>query len=427
LIDLLEKNLETVWDTGVDESPRLQRIRKIREELNIFYSRLNEVGATPRAGADTVTKEEISRREQELVELLREVGSEKSGWATLQSMKIPEVEEVQAMLRPDEVLVEYYTIADRFQAFIITRGKFEVVRDLTTTSAVREALKGLTFQLSKFHLQAAYVQAHAPLLLTATQHHLRELYRQLIEPIQGKIEAAPLLIVVPHHALHYIPFEALFDGANYLIDSHAVSRGASASVLKICREKKIQRTEQDLILAVADEMTPHINEEVAALRSLLPKGLFFVGREAREDKLRRYGPTAGKLHIAAHGIFRADNPMFSSLKLGDSWLNLFDIFNLQLGAELTVLSACETGMSAVWEGDELLGLARGFLYAGTPSLVVSLWTVNDRSTAQLMRRFYAALQRGVSKSRALQEAVLEVKSAFPHPYYWAPFILMGKS
>ena len=119
--------------------------------------------------------------------------------------------------------------------------------------------------------------------------------------------------------------------------------------------------------------------------------------------------------------------MFSSLKLGDSWLNLFDIFNLQLGAELTVLSACETGMSTVWEGDELLGLARGFLYAGTPSLLVSLWTVNDRSTAQLMRHFYEGLQRGVSKARALQDAVLEVKTAFPHPYYWAPFILMGKS
>src|SRR4029453_11882812 len=84
LIDLLERNLETVWDTGAEESPRLQRIRKIREELNIFYSRLNEMGATVReAAADTTTKEEISRREQELVELLREVGSEKSGWATL--------------------------------------------------------------------------------------------------------------------------------------------------------------------------------------------------------------------------------------------------------------------------------------------------------------------------------------------------------
>ena len=119
--------------------------------------------------------------------------------------------------------------------------------------------------------------------------------------------------------------------------------------------------------------------------------------------------------------------MFSSLKLGDSWLNLFDIFNLQLGAELTVLSACETGMSAVWEGDELLGLARGFLYAGTPSLVVSLWTVNDRSTADLMRQFYTALQRGASKARALQQAVIAVKAVYPHPYYWAPFMLMGKS
>ena len=426
LIDLLEKNLETVWDTGVDESPRLQRIRKIREELNIFYSRLTEVGNTPRTGTDSSTKDEIARREQELVELLRQVGSEKSGWATLQSMKIPSVEEVQAMLRPDEVIVEYYTIADRFQAFIISRNNFEVVQDLTTTGKVRTALKGLTFQLSKFHLHPAYVQSHAPLLLQAAQHHLRELYNQLMQPIREKVQA-PNLIIVPHQVLHYIPFVALFDGSTYLADSHAISCGPSVSVLKICREKKIQKTEQDLVLAAADEMTPHINDEVEALRALLPKGLFFVGREAREDKLRLYGPTAGKLHIAAHGIFRADNPMFSSLKLGDSWLNLFDIFNLQLGAELTVLSACETGMSTVWEGDELLGLARGFLYAGTPSLVVSLWTVNDRSTADLMRHFYGALQKGASKARALQMAIVEVKAAYPHPYYWAPFMLMGKS
>jgi len=427
LIDLLEKNLETVWDTGANESPRLQRIRRIREELNIFYSRLNELGATARTAAtDIGTKEEIARREQELVELLREVGSEKSGWATLQSLKIPTVDEVQTLLRPDEVLVEYYTIGDRFQAFIISRENFDVVRDLTTVRAVRSSLKGLTFQLSKFHLQPVYVQMHGPQLLQAAQHHLLELYQQLIEPLQDKLRA-PSLVVIPHQLLHYVPFDALYDGSRYLIDSHDIARAPSVSVLKVCREKTIQNTEQDLVLAVPDEMTPSINEEVQALRELLPKGLFFVGSEAREDKLRRYGQTAGKLHIAAHGIFRSDNPIFSSLKLGDTWLNLFDIFNLQLGAELTVLSACETGMSAVWEGDELLGLARGFLYAGTPSLLVSLWTVNDYSTAKLMRRFYEGLNRSLSKSRALQEAVIAVKAEFPHPYYWAPFVLMGRS
>src|SRR6187455_980590 len=117
---------------------------------------------------------------------------------------------------------------------------------------------------------------------------------------------------------------------------------------------------------------------------------------------------------------------FSALRLGDNWLNLFDIFNLKLGAEITTLSACETGMSAVWEGDELLGLARGFLYAGTPSLLVSLWTVNDRSTAQMMQRFYEGLRDGLSKSLALRKAMLYVKETLPHPYYWAPFILLGK-
>jgi CHAT domain-containing protein len=427
LTDLLERNLETVWDPGAEQSPRMLRIRQVREELNILYSRLNEVGATARAAlSDTSTKAEIAQREQELVELLREIGSEKSGWAALQSLQFTGVDVVQQMLGPDEVLVEYYTIGDKFQAFIIASNEYHVVQDITTTGAIRESLKGLNFQLSKFHLQPAYVQARADQLLRATQHHLSHLHTQLIKPIEHIIKKCSL-IIVPHQALHYIPFHALYDGLNYLVDLHDVTYAASASVLKICRDRVIHKTDEDLVLAVADELTPYIHEEVAALRELLPKARVFVGKDATEDKLRKYGAAAGKLHIAAHGIFRADNPMFSSIRLGDSWLNLFDIFNLQLGAELTTLSACETGMSAVWEGDELLGLARGFLYAGTPSLVVSLWTVNDRSTAQLMRRFYEGLGRDLTKARALREAIIEVKGAFPHPYYWAPFVLMGKS
>jgi CHAT domain-containing protein len=403
------------------------RIRQVREELNILYSRLNEVGATAHGTtADKATKAEIGNREQELVELLREIGSEKSGWAALQTMQFTGIDVVQQMLGPDEVLLEYYTIGDKFQAFVITNNEYHVVRDITTTGAIRESLKGLNFQLSKFHLQPAYVQARADQLLRATQHHLSHLHKQLIAPIEHLIKQSSV-IIVPHQALHYIPFHALYDGHNYLIDRYDVTYAASASVLKICRDRQIHKTDEDLVLAVADELTPYIHEEVAALRDLLPAARVFVGKDATEDKLRKYGAAAGKLHIAAHGIFRADNPMFSSLKLGDSWLNLFDIFNLQLGAELTTLSACETGMSAVWEGDELLGLARGFLYAGTPSLVVSLWTVNDRSTAQLMRRFYEGLGKNLTKARALREAINEVKDAFPHPYYWAPFVLMGKS
>jgi len=428
LIDQMARGVETARESGGNESPRLKRIQKIREELNILYSRLNELGTSGRPTAtDGTTKSEIANREKEFVELLRAEGSERPGWATLESTPSASIADVQNMLEPDEVLVEYYSMGDTFQAFVIGRDAFQVFSELAQAKETRDSIRGLNFQLSKFHLQPAYLSRHSASLFAAARHHLQNLHRQLIAPIAHLLASSKRLIIVPHQMLHYVPFHALFDGSNYLIDRFAISYAASASVLRICRNRQPGGTGRELVLAVADSLTPHINDEVEALRRLLPDADFFVGAEAGEDKLRKFGPTAGKIHIASHGIFRADNPDFSSLRLGNNWLNLFDIFNLSLGAEVTTLSACETGMNDVLGGDELLGLARGFLRAGTPSLVVSLWMVNDRSTAQLMSRFYRGLRDGLSKAHALREAILEVKESFPHPYYWAPFILLGKS
>jgi len=133
LIDLLERNLETVWDAGAEGSPRIQKIRKCREELNILYNRLNADGTAARSiAADKKSRSEIASREHELMELLREIASEKSGWAALQTMELPRIGDVQKMLDSDELLVEYYTIGDRFQAFIVGRNQYHVVRDLTT-------------------------------------------------------------------------------------------------------------------------------------------------------------------------------------------------------------------------------------------------------------------------------------------------------
>ncbi len=219
LIDLMERNLETAWDTGGEESPNLLRIGKIREELNILYSRLSEVGTTVRVSAgDTETKEEIGRREQELVELLREIGSEKPGWVTLQSMSSPSIADVQNMLEPDEVLVEYYSVGEQFKVFVISREEFHVVKDLSSTSAARISLKGLNFQLSKFHLQPTYLKKHSDALLAAVRHHLQNLHAQLIAPIAHLLKGKKKLVIVPHQMLHYVPFHALFDSTSYLID-----------------------------------------------------------------------------------------------------------------------------------------------------------------------------------------------------------------
>ena len=407
LIDLLERNTDTLWQSD-ESNPKQQAIQKVRQDLNGLYSRLSQVGTTVSARAsDKVIQEEIFKREQEMISLLREAGSEREGWATFESMPMLSVEDVQQMLSEAEVLIEYYMVGNQFCAFVIQPDGFHFVKDLAETGSVRACLRGLNFQLSKFHLNDAYLKDHGPLLLRAVQHHLQDLYRMLMAPLEGWIDGRSL-VIIPHHVLHYVPFQALYDGSEYVLDNHDVVYSASASVLKICRAKTPVAADMDLVLAVPDPSTPAIADEAEMLRELLPNARVFVGEEAGADLLKEHGPKAGKLHIAAHGVFRADNPMFSSLKLGDSWLNLVDIFNLKLGAELTTLSACETGMSALYEGDELLGLTRGFLYAGTPSLVVSLWRVNDRSTTLLMKRFYEGLLDGLSKPEALRQAALVV-------------------
>jgi CHAT domain-containing protein len=243
LIDLLERNLETVWRAGTEGSPRLQKVRKLREELNVLYNRLDSDMPNTRAPISSqTTRDEIISRERELIETLRDSDSESSGWSSLQSIPLTRVQDVQSMLDPDELLIEYYSIGDRFQAIVIGKTEFQVFRDLTRTGAIRSALKGLKFQLSKFHLQQEYLEKHAASLLTAANHHLQDLYRHLIEPLKSALSLTPKLIVVPHQALHYVPFHALYDGRNYMVDNHDVSYAASASVLRICREKKTNKT-----------------------------------------------------------------------------------------------------------------------------------------------------------------------------------------
>jgi CHAT domain-containing protein len=194
---------------------------------------------------------------------------------------------------------------------------------------------------------------------------------------------------------------------------------------QLVNKKRFQSEINMLALGVAEQGTPSIEDEIAALGSIFPDCLRLTGDQATHEKLKRYAPQARFLHLASHGFFRRDNPMFSFLKLADTNLHFYNLLDLELKAELVTLSACHTGVNAIFPGDELQGLMRGFLYAGTPSMVVSLWAVNDRSTTELMREMYGNLKAGESKSKALRQAQMAIKEAYGHPYYWAPFILMG--
>ncbi len=180
------------------------------------------------------------------------------------------------------------------------------------------------------------------------------------------------------------------------------------------------------MLGIPDAAAPQIEKEVRAVAAVLPDSETFLGGAATAQVLREKGAGSRFVHIATHGCFRRDNPMFSSISLGDSHLSLFDLYQLDLPCELVTLSGCGTGLNMVVGGDELLGLVRGLLYAGARGVLVTLWDVNDESTAEFMKVFYQSLRANGNKAAAMQQAMAEIRRRYAHPYYWAPFLLVGK-
>jgi CHAT domain-containing protein len=297
---------------------------------------------------------------------------------------------------------------------------------VSLASRVRHLLRLLQFQLSKFRLGPDYVRTFEDALHAAALKHLGELHAELLAPLRDLV-AGRRLVIVPHDFLHYVPFHALHDGSRYLVDECVVSYAPSASVHHLCSTKSVLRDGHSLVLGVPDPAIPFIVDEVRAVAAALPRPRLLLGEEASEENLRRHGPGSRFVHIATHGLFRYDNPMFSSLRLGDSRLSLFDLYQLDLHAELVTLSGCGTGLNVVEGGDELMGLVRGLLYAGARTALVTLWDVSDESTSEFMKRFYRRLPQGSGVAAALRDTMQDLRKDFPHPYYWAPFVLVGSA
>jgi CHAT domain-containing protein len=332
------------------------------------------------------------------------------------------LDDLRGTLGPDAALVEYFATGDRILAAVVTQDGLTIV-PLTTVSSVRRSLRALQFQLSKFQFGAEYLAKVDHGLLEATQGQLLTLYEELLAPLQ--LGARRRLVIVPHDLLHYVPFHALFDGRSYLAESTSVSYAPSASVYALCCRRAAPASETSLILGVPDERAPFIAGEVRAVAGILPGAELLIGADATAEALRQRGATSRIVHIATHGYFREDNPLFSGVRLGDSYLTLHDLGDLRLPADLISLSGCGTGLQAIAAGDELRGLVRGLLAAGARSVLVTLWNVNDRSTAEFMVSFYRQLGAGVDKATAVRMAMADLRQHYPHPYYWAPFILVG--
>lgn len=428
LRDLIARQGELPPAHKRDLSAPLRRMRDLRQELNGYYHRiaLEQLNSDERAVERRKRLEaEVSKREKELLRVVREMpdyDDEADGYYQPSDVTVAQI---RALLPPRTALAEFFRVRGDFWAVVVTHESCEALR-VAEAVRINRSLALLQFQLSKFRLGSRYIDPTRGPLLEATQAHLRELYEQLIAPLQHLL-CARRLIFVPHDTLHYLPFHALFDGTRYLIDSHLVSYAPSAGVLALCCQERGTIRGPSLILGVPDRRAPNILEEVQAISAILPDAQLFLGESASEEILREKGPSSAFIHIASHAYFRRDNPLFSGIRLGASYLTLLDLYRLNLPAQLVALSGCGTGMSVVAGGDELLGLVRGFLSAGSQSLLLTLWDVHDTTTAQFMKLFYSRLSRSPDMALALQSAMLELREEHPHPYYWAPYLLVGRS
>ncbi|HEV7509761.1 MAG TPA: CHAT domain-containing protein [Thermoanaerobaculia bacterium] len=307
-------------------------------------------------------------------------------------------------------------------------------------------------------------------LLSAVKQRGRHLYDLLVRPAKTRLAKADRWLISPDGPLHSLPFAALLSGDHYLAESKPIHIVASAAVYK---EIKATRSKQPStaameILAVGNphypagfansaetardpqmqdalrrglrlKPLPATRGEVEEISKLFPGGRVLLDRDATEDAVKSMAPQARRLHFACHGLLDERFPLNSALALStpehpedghdNGLLQAWEIFDeLRLDADLVTLSACDSGLGKEMGGEGLIGLARAFQFAGARSVLASLWSIADVSTARFMERFYGYLSSGKTKDEALQAAQIDMirqKSGSSHPFHWAAFELFG--
>ena len=403
----------------------LEQERQLKLEIAALRKQLIGLKSRTDLNQDAIAdlEKQINTREQDYTNLLIQIKIHSPEVASLVSVDVTSLTDIKQLLDADTTLVDYFVTDDRTLAFLITTNSFKPV----TLSCSR---KDLTDVIELFLSFDSLDESHPDTL----QH----LHQWLITPIQSDLTTSKLCIV-PHNKLHYLPFAALTDGKNYLSNQYVLFSLPSASVLPFVKSKK--KSKLDTILALGNPITTEpledlefAQQEVENIAKLYGTQAL-VGKDATESALRSAVDQASILHFASHGQYNPNNPLFSTLYLAstsqdDGRLEVHEIYGLNLtkATNLVVLSACETQEGQLSAGDEVVGMTRAFLYAGTPSVIASLWRVNDRATGLLMERFYSYLQQGMDKAEALQQAQIKVRAEYPqysHPYYWAAFVLTG--
>jgi CHAT domain-containing protein len=423
---LLEKLLSAQPENKVESALVQGRLLEIRANLNRAYrDGLGfESDESRRPGNFRISQ--LPRLEAEYQRTLLEAERQRDIPNALNPLSLPSPAELQAGLADGETILLFTQVANRLAVFLVNQNNILIRRDLPLVREIAHVSRRLRYHLQKRHSALEVRSIIAPEATHEIDDVFRTLYDLLIRPIEQDLHGRRL-IIVPQGPVHGLPFQAFRDGGDYLQDRFEIQYAPSASVWHILSNKPsslVPPTAPALLVGVAGIGTQQVAAEITAIATHIPSKVI-LNEEATLENLRRDAATAPLLHLATHALFRRDNPLFSGLQLADDWLLARDLYQWTLTANLVTLSACDTGAVRIEAGEEWMGLARGFLAAGARRLLVSLWSADDKVTAELMGRFYRLLEQQVSPVSALRQAQQTIREDWPHPYYWAPFCLVG--
>jgi len=363
-------------------------------------------------------------------------------------------EELSSLL-PDasSALLEYVVGEQQTYLFVITKSKPEVEVRVYTLPVKREELAR---QAEAFRLQLAGRDL-------GFRGSAARLYALLVKPAEAQLRGKTNLVIAPDNTLWDLPFQALVDGGNrFLIENAAITYAPSLTVLREMTRRRKSDAGPATLLALGNpevgnetlkrasltlrdgklEPLPEAEQEVKALGRLYgtARSKVYTGAEAREDRVKTEARKAAILHFATHGILNNASPMYSHLALAggstgeDGLLEAWELMQMNLQAELAVLSGCETARGKIGAGEGMIGLSWAMFIAGVPSIVVSQWKVESAGTRDLMVNFHRSLvstpgagKPKVVKGEALRQAALKLmkNSETSHPFYWAGFVLVG--
>jgi CHAT domain-containing protein len=329
-------------------------------------------------------------------------------------------------------IVSFYTIEDEIICFILRAGwDSPLLKQLPISRNMLVYRYLLPYQRE--------VLTHVDFAQTnqAATHAWMELGEALLAPLKAELADCSLVYFIPHGHLHTVPLHALTVKGTPFIELHSVAYAPSINVLRRLLEADAESTDTTTTSALVMGYTPSTDQKERAL--FLGEANAVADRfrtsalldeQANKTALMQSATGATVIHLSCHGSFDSEDPLSSGLLLADGVLSAREIMELSLHADLVTVSACESGFSTTSKGEELAGISRALLYAGSSSSLLALWQVDAATTLEWMIDFYRRTRDSIGNkimddATAFREATLALKARHPDPVFWAPFVLIG--